>query len=290
MSGYISLNRTGFAPFDDALSSIEEAGDSYHHTSQWLDDGWNGEKPYIDQINERIAFAADKYSDVSDELTRLQSENAELRSIISENVKEIERVNKQQEPEGVRVSQEPAMHPMQQILDGDRELFLLENRYELKYLPIYANIPDPTYVVKWVWEVRDANGCPVAKASEWLYHAIDLARGMAGIASAPTDLAAKVVDLQQRISDLEAYGNTRSDEMLAATTHISELTEQVKVAKAALKVARDGIDEFLVANDPTEFGCACDLSVGYLCGPCHADKQQQPLKSALAKINEVLYD
>ena len=42
------------------------------------------------------------------------------------------------------------------------------------------------------------------------------------------------------------------------------------------------------ANDPTEFGCACDLSVGYLCGPCHADKQQQPLKCALAKINEVL--
>lgn len=43
-----------------------------------------------------------------------------------------------------------------------------------------------------------------------------------------------------------------------------------------------------VANDPTEFGCACDLSVGYLCGPCHADMQQEPLKIALAKINEVL--
>ena len=60
--------------------------------------------------------------------------------------------------------------------------------------------------------------------------------------------------------------------------------------EAALKVARDGIDEFLVANDPTEFGCACDLSVGYLCGPCHADMQQEPLKIALAKINEVLHD
>ena len=60
--------------------------------------------------------------------------------------------------------------------------------------------------------------------------------------------------------------------------------------EAALKVARDGIDKFLVANDPTEFGCACDLSVGYLCGPCHADMQQQPLKIALAKINEVLHD
>ena len=58
--------------------------------------------------------------------------------------------------------------------------------------------------------------------------------------------------------------------------------------EAALKVARDGIDKFLVANDPTEFGCACDLSVGYLCGPCHADMQQEPLKIALAKINEVL--
>lgn len=64
--------------------------------------------------------------------------------------------------------------------------------------------------------------------------------------------------------------------------------DRVAELEAALKVARDGIDEFLVANDPTEFGCACDLSVGYLCGPCHADKQQQPLKSALAKINEVL--
>ena len=64
--------------------------------------------------------------------------------------------------------------------------------------------------------------------------------------------------------------------------------DRVAELEAALKVARDGIDEFLVANDPTEFGCACDLSVGYLCGPCHADKQQEPLKIALAKINEVL--
>lgn len=54
--------------------------------------------------------------------------------------------------------------------------------------------------------------------------------------------------------------------------------------EAALKVARDGIDKFLVANDPTEFGCACDLSVGYLCGPCHADK----LRAELAAKDEVI--
>ena len=64
--------------------------------------------------------------------------------------------------------------------------------------------------------------------------------------------------------------------------------DRVVELEATLKVARDGIDEFLVANDPTEFGCACAPSVGYLCGPCHADMQQEPLKSALAKINEVL--
>ena len=39
-----------------------------------------------------------------------------------------------------------------------------------------------------------------------------------------------------------------------------------------------------VANDPTEFGCACDLSVGYLCGPCHADKQQESIDNLKAQL------
>ena len=75
MSGYIRLNRTWFGPFDDSLSLIEEAGDSYHHTSQWIDEGWNGEKPYIDRINESIEFAANSYSDLIDALTALKTEN-----------------------------------------------------------------------------------------------------------------------------------------------------------------------------------------------------------------------
>ena len=113
--------------------------------------------------------------------------------------------------------------------------------------------------------------------------------------AAPPDLAAKVAELQEKLIEAEdgagyhaQWSREFKSQLDAAKGRISELTEQVKVAKAALKVARDGIDEFLVANDPTEFGCACDLSVGYLCGPCHADMQQEPLKIALAKINEVL--
>jgi hypothetical protein len=71
MSGYIELNRTGFAPFDDALSLIEDAGTAYHHTSQWIDDGWNGEKPYLGQINESIAFAAKSYLNLQEQIIEL---------------------------------------------------------------------------------------------------------------------------------------------------------------------------------------------------------------------------
>lgn len=71
MSGYIELNRTGFAPFDDSLSLIEDAGTAYHHTSQWIEDGWNGERPYLDQINESIAFAANAYLDLKAQIATL---------------------------------------------------------------------------------------------------------------------------------------------------------------------------------------------------------------------------
>jgi len=84
MSGYIGLNRTGFGPFDDSLSLIEEAGDSYHHTSKWLDEGWNGEKPYIDRINESIEFAANSYSDLIDALTALKAELREICAVIDD--------------------------------------------------------------------------------------------------------------------------------------------------------------------------------------------------------------
>ena len=76
MSGYIELNRTGFAPFDDALSLIEEAGDAYHHTSQWIEDGWTGEKPYLVQINESIEFAAKSYLSLQDENNELRTQLA----------------------------------------------------------------------------------------------------------------------------------------------------------------------------------------------------------------------
>ena len=75
-----------------------------------------------------------------------------------------------------------ALNPMLEILDERRRLFVISNNFELKYLPIYADQPDPTYIVKWVWEVRNQHGSSVAEAHEWLYQAIDNAE-LAAIAS-----------------------------------------------------------------------------------------------------------
>ena len=51
---------------------------------------------------------------------------------------------------------------------------------------------------------------------------------------------------------------------------------------AVIEKLREAIQEYLDANDPSEFGCACDLDTEYLCGPCHAAKQQYPLQKALS--------
>lgn len=67
--------------------------------------------------------------------------------------------------------------------------------------------------------------------------------------SQATPASSQMIWMEQRIAELE------------------KLTAQVGVL-------RDGIEAYLAANDPSEFGCTCDLSVGYICGPCFADKQQ----------------
>lgn len=94
-----------------------------------------------------------------------------------------------------------------------------------------------------------------------------------------------------RVAELEAETTKLKLDLLTSYGEAEELSGKVAELEKVLKVAREGIDKFLVAKNSTEFDCACDLSVGYLCGPCHADKQQQQLlESVLAKINEVLHD
>lgn len=73
MSGYLRFSRTGFKPFDDVIEMLEAAGDAYHHTGQWADDGWGGEKPYTDQIDGKIIEASAQYQHKEAELAYLRA-------------------------------------------------------------------------------------------------------------------------------------------------------------------------------------------------------------------------
>lgn len=55
MSGYLSFYRTGNEKFDAVLSAIEDAGDAFHHTSEWSYpcDQLDG-KSYLDIIDKLV--------------------------------------------------------------------------------------------------------------------------------------------------------------------------------------------------------------------------------------------
>ena len=82
-------------------------------------------------------------------------------------------------------------------------------------------------------------------------------------------------ELEARIAKLEQW-----NAKIGCTNY--GLRRQLAVAQADNQRLREALDTYLAANDPSEFGCACDLSVGHLCGPCFAEKQQCPLREALS--------
>ena len=72
--------------------------------------------------------------------------------------------------------------------------------------------------------------------------------------------------------------------LLSASHEITQLREQLDAQAEQISVAREAIGGYLTANDPSEFGCACDPSVGHMCGPCRAYDRQTILRQALAKL------
>ena len=63
MSGYLRFQRTGLEVVDDILSTIERAGDAFHHTSQWQEKtDWLDGKSCDDLIDEKIAIARTQLS------------------------------------------------------------------------------------------------------------------------------------------------------------------------------------------------------------------------------------
>jgi len=97
-----------------------------------------------------------------------------------------------------------------------------------------------------------------------------------------------VLRLRESIEKLTAERDFQRNEHQTWKVAHAKKCEQITTLKSALRVAKEAIDFYLVANDPSEFGCARDPSVGHLCGTCRADKQQYPLRKAIATINAAL--
>lgn len=89
--------------------------------------------------------------------------------------------------------------------------------------------------------------------------------------------------LQKR---LDNYGRVfkPSENAEAAFDLLGKTVLRVEIQNKQIEILRTAIEEYLVANDPTEFGCVCDPSVGHVCGPCKTNERQKPLRIALAKL------
>jgi hypothetical protein len=59
--------------------------------------------------------------------------------------------------------------------------------------------------------------------------------------------------------------------------------------RAALAEAASVIEAHLKANDPEGFGCAC-IPDKWLCGPCTAHKEQEPMRRSLSKLRAAIGD
>ena len=74
-------------------------------------------------------------------------------------------------------------------------------------------------------------------------------------------------------------------EFLAAN-EIESLRQQLAECQATNLQMRGLVDQFLVENDTTEFGCACHPGEGYTCGTCRTFDRQLPLRQAIALPND----
>ncbi len=71
-----------------------------------------------------------------------------------------------------------------------------------------------------------------------------------------------------------------------AINETESLRQQLAECQATNGMLRGLVDQFLVENDTTEFGCACHPGEGYVCGTCRTFDRQLPLRQAIAIPND----
>lgn len=96
----------------------------------------------------------------------------------------------------------------------------------------------------------------------------------------------QLAEKDQRISDFEAeFAEYRRAANLAHESSEVEKRQQLAAQALTIKTMRDFVNQFLDENDTTDFGCSCDPGVGYTCGQCRTFVRQEPLRKAIATLD-----
>ena len=93
-------------------------------------------------------------------------------------------------------------------------------------------------------------------------------------------LTTRVRELEESIESHAPEGRNYTNQQVVEMRQ--RFLDKLAASQLYAEQLREAIEQYLAENDPSEFGCACDPSVGHLCGPCFAHKQQTVLRKALA--------
>lgn len=85
---------------------------------------------------------------------------------------------------------------------------------------------------------------------------------------------------------IDEVANFCSEAIRGKNKEIESIRQQLAECQATNLQMRGLVDQFLVENDTTEFGCACHPGEGYTCGTCRTFDRQLPLREALALPND----
>ena len=123
-------------------------------------------------------------------------------------------------------------------------------------------------------------------AIDWRKTAAEVEADYSALCMDRDEKAERIRALEAQLEESKQAAEFNFEQYQDAARLLCEESAKVEALEAHNAALVAAINDYLVANDPSEFGCACDPSVGHLCGPCFAYKKQTPLREALASTPE----
>jgi len=83
MSGYLHFDKTGNSFIDAISDEIENAGDAYHHTSDWCEASWREDKKsYLEAIQDALNKAAKELAAKDAEIEGLRKDAERWKEVV----------------------------------------------------------------------------------------------------------------------------------------------------------------------------------------------------------------